>query len=132
MSGNLKQFATESHTEKSILQLLRNSSTLQQLEMKILQIAQENVSIIGIDANQSTQKFPLNTRNSLVLFTLCSVLASDLMYLIYDANDFKDYAVAILASCTMIVSILVFAYILVKMRIIFDFLHRLEEIINNS
>lgn len=100
--------------------------------MKILQIAQENFSIIGIDANQSTQKFPLNTRNSLVLFTLCSVLASDLMYLIYDANDFKDYAVAILASCTMILSVLIYASILVKMRIIFDFLHRLEEIINNS
>lgn len=100
--------------------------------MKIFQTVEENFSSLGISAYQSQQRHPFNAKNVLVLWILCTTLYSDVMYLIREANDFKDYTISIFSACTMTVSILIFTTILAKMRQIFYYQKHIEEIINKS
>lgn len=100
--------------------------------MKIFQTVEENFDLMGISAYQSMQKYPFNTKNLLVLSILCTTLFSDVMYLIREANDFKEYTISIFSACTMIVAISIFAIILTRMRHIFFYKNYIEEIINKS
>lgn len=100
--------------------------------MKIFQTTEKNCALIGITAHQSAQKHPFNARNSLVLFILCITLFSNIMRLIRETNNFTDYTISIFSACTMAVSILIFAILLVRLRYLFYFQQHTEEIINQS
>lgn len=100
--------------------------------MKIFQTIENNFALMGITADQSTHKYPFNARNLLVLLTLLTTLFSDVMYLIYDTNDFKEYTISVFSASTMTVAICIFCIILFRMRRIFDYLNHIEGIINNS
>lgn len=100
--------------------------------MKIFQSVEENFSLMGISAYQSTQKHPFNAKNLLFLSIMCTTLFSDVMYLIRDTNDFNEYTISIFSACTMIVSISIFAILLAKMRQIFYYRNYIEEIIEKS
>lgn len=105
---------------------------IETIKMKIFQTAEENFSLMGITAYQSTQKYPFNTRNSLVLLILCTTLFSNIMRLIREASTFKDYTISIFSACTMTVSILIFAIILKRMRYLIYYQNYIQEIINKS
>lgn len=105
---------------------------IQTIKMKTFQIVERNCALMGITAYQAAQKLPFNARNSLVLFILCITLFSNLMRLIRETNNFKDYTISIFSACTMTVSILIFAILLARLRYLFYFQHRTEEIINQS
>lgn len=100
--------------------------------MKIFQTTEKNCALIGITAHQSAQKHPFNARNSLVLFILCITLFSNIMRLIRETDNFTDYTISIFSACTMAVSILIFAILLVRLRYLFYFQQHTEEIINQS
>lgn len=100
--------------------------------MKILITVQENFALMGISTNQSIQKIPFNAKNVLMLVIQCLTFSSDLMCLIYEADNFKDYTISIFSCCTMIVAISIFAMIMIKMRHFFEFQEQIEEIINKS
>lgn len=100
--------------------------------MKIFETVEKNFSLMGISAYQSRQNHPFNAKNLLVLSILCTTLFSDVMYLIRETNDFKEYTISIFSACTMIVAISIFAIILTKMRQIFYYQHHIEEVINKS
>lgn len=105
---------------------------IKQETMKILTTVQKNFALIGISAKQSTQNNPFNAENLIVLLILCLTLITNVMNLIYEADNFKDYTISVFSCSTMIVAILIFVMILARMRHLFDFLKQAEQIINKS
>lgn len=87
---------------------------------------------MGIDQYQAKQKYPFNIKNILFLSELSLTLASDVLYLIHDANDFRDYTISIFSICTMTVAIVIFATIMAQMRHFFDFLNETEKAVEKS
>lgn len=102
------------------------------IKMKVFQTVEDNFTLMGISAYQSQQKYPFNAKNLLVLFILCSTFFSDAMYLIREANDFKEYTISVFSISTMAVSILIFVIALAEMRNIYFYRNLIEETINKS
>lgn len=102
------------------------------MTMKFFQSVQNYLSILGIDLNQSQQKYPFNWRNVWTISMLGLAATSSSVQFFYVANSFNEYTNALYSATGMIAATLNFAIILQIMRPLFCLVKRFESIINES
>lgn len=99
-------------------------------EMIIFQSLQNHLSNLGINLNQSIEKYPWNVKNVLGLlwFGLMVIISNTFS----DAQSFKDYIIILNASLPFNVMCIEFALHVLKMQKIFQFIICLDHLITES
>lgn len=99
-------------------------------EMIIFQSLQNHLSNLGINLNQSIEKYPWNVKNVLGLlwFGLMVIISNTFS----DAQSFKDYIIILNASLPCNVMCIEFALHVLKMQKIFQFIICLDHLITES
>lgn len=100
--------------------------------MKIFQIFQNNVLLLGISRYYSNQKYLLNRRNMSILVIHGAAIASNFVYLYHVATTFNEYADAVYICVAKVDTAAILVIFIMRMRKIFDCLNRLENITNDS
>ena len=96
--------------------------------MKILQQLQNALAIYGIAAHQQ----PFNWRNLMAFFIFSCAIASNGIFIFYEAKSFQEYAESIFMATALIAVSICFVYIVLKMHRLFDCLNEMEKLINGS
>lgn len=101
-------------------------------KMKLFQITQKNLAILGIDRNQSTQKHPFNGRILLgfFLFGLFIILTSTFFF--HEASSFREYTETIYTLSGTIACTVAFTSTIFKMKMLFNFIAMSENIVDIS
>lgn len=98
--------------------------------MKILQLLQRDFARLGLSPNQSTtQKYPFNKINVKCLLVLCGVCGS-CAYGVQEATSFQEYTFLANEAFTILLIIEIYAILLWKRRLFFQFIDSLETNIN--
>ena len=96
--------------------------------IKTFREVQKLAKIYGVASNQH----PFNWRNNLAIFILCFGLISNGAYILNEAKSFQQYADAIFMAVALTGDMLVLTFLIVKMRLFFDYIHEEERMINES
>lgn len=97
--------------------------------MKTFQLSQQYFRMLGIELRESpTQKYPINTKNSIcvLLYSPGIILCS--FYFFYEADAFMAYTFSFVCLSAMIVTVTLYSYIVWAMPNL-DFISNIEEII---
>lgn len=100
--------------------------------MKIFQTSQENLSYLGISSYYLSQQYPINMRNVTVFLALSFGAILNGVNLCYVATTFEEYADSTYACWAILLCIIIFVCVIWRMRLIFDWMNRMEEITNES
>ena len=100
--------------------------------MLIFRSIQKYFAIAGINSYQSLQVHPFNTRNLIIfsIYGLCTV--SNVIYFLYVANNFTEYADIIYRISTLTMCAVIYAILVSKMDKIFEIFDTLESVIDKS
>lgn len=101
-------------------------------KMKIFQTIQRHYVSLGISSSVSSiQKYPINTRVFIGFLLFGLNAASQLIYIIYVANDFMGYMEVICASSGSTIIFVCFAAIVHKMTLLFETIDSIEKLIDS-
>lgn len=101
-------------------------------KMKIFQTIQRHYVSLGISSPApSSQKNPINTRVFIGFLLFGLNAASQLIYIIYVANDFMGYMEVICASSGSTIIFVCFAAIVHKMTLLFETIDSIEKLIDS-
>lgn len=98
--------------------------------MQILKSVQIGFASMGMTA--ATQKHLLNSKNLLILFILCLALGFSCIHIFIEANTFQEYTVSAYTFASLLLATVICSICMCKMRMIFGFIHQVENTINES
>lgn len=96
--------------------------------IKTFQKLQRLASLYGVDSNQH----PFNRRNWMEFSNFGFGIILNGAYILCQAETFREYADSIFIFTSLVNTMMVFAFSVLRMRPIFDGISRGEEIINDS
>lgn len=100
--------------------------------MKIFETARENFAVLGIDAAQSFQKHPFNTKITMAFVLIGLTTFLHVMHIFYAAGNLKErMQSATTTSGSLLISICIIT-IIFKMRTLFDCIKGFEDVIAMS
>lgn len=100
--------------------------------MQTFHVMQKNYAILGIGQAQAKEKYLLNVRNFLTFFMLSGAASLSCVHLYYEAKTFKDYAEAIYTGSSLIVSAILFVFVVSDMRLLIKCFLNIEKLVNES
>lgn len=100
--------------------------------MKILQISQRYFAALGIDSEQSKQRFYCNYRILMGFILLGYSLFGHLVYIIYVDGRFDKYIECVCASIAIVVITTCFACMVFGMSTLFGSVDDIESLIDTS
>lgn len=100
--------------------------------VKILQITQNYLAILGIESQQSIQQRPFNEENLKTLAVFSFTTISSIIYFCRAPNDFMEYNQSLCFTATVGNTMLLLALVIWKQPEIFEFIKNFEIIVNES
>lgn len=100
--------------------------------MKIYHIIIDLYRIVGIIPPKSSEKYPFNRKNFLVLIIFSAMVVSENIFFFCYANNFQEYTDSFYVLFTVDTAWLNYAAIVWEMRNIFTFIKSLENTIEQS
>lgn len=100
--------------------------------MHIYEPTLEYLRIIGLNWNQSIQKYPLNECNLIGLFVFGLNLICNVGYLVSGAVNLKNATDSMQSTLTLICATLIFMHLIWMMRELFEFYSKVDDIVTQS
>lgn len=100
--------------------------------MQILQSVYITLSIVGMSSHYSIQKYPFNARNLSALFIHGVNIIGNVGFLFSGIENLIEFTESLFLCITVSVATLMFIHVNWEMRQIFEFLSRIQEIVNQS
>lgn len=100
--------------------------------MEILQSVYITLFMIGMSSHYSIQKYPFNARNLSALLVHGVNIIGNVGFLFSGIENLIEFTESLFLCVTVSLTTLMFIHVNWKMRHIFEFLSRLEEIVNQS
>lgn len=119
------------HTELNIV-FLSKQNCFRSTKMKLFQRTQKYLAILGINPNQSIQKYQFNGRIWIGFFLLGLSIIFFSLFLFIEANNFCEYTEIIYILSGMIVCAAGFTFTIFKMKMLFDIVETSENAVNTS
>lgn len=100
--------------------------------MRLFQIIKRDLVILGVDSNQSTNKYVYNGNIFLCCFLCASCIILTGVFVFCEANSFIEFteSIYLLSSAIMITAAATFACF--KFKVLFDYIETLENTVNSS
>lgn len=99
---------------------------------QIFYTIQKNFEILGISANQSLQKCPLNERILLGFVLLAMCLFSFLLYVFNEANSFMEYTQSVYLTGAVVLISFTNVIVVIQMKKLFDFIISVKNLHNGN
>lgn len=100
--------------------------------MKLFQFVQSTFEIVGVCPNHSNQKHLLNGKILLVFLCYGLSITSCCVFVLYEAENFKDYTEFIPVFSTFITSALGYVTVLLRMEALFEIIAECVDTIEKS
>lgn len=100
--------------------------------MKIFETSKNYFQALGVDEHYAAQNRRLNTRNIRIFLMLVLSIMLNLLYLIFTASNFIEYTNCIYWTSTILVAVLIYAMFVWRMRKVFDYVNKIESLIESS
>lgn len=99
--------------------------------MKIFQLLKKPFGVLGIHPPKSFDENPITLRRLITLFILIQFSIASIVFFLFEATTFIEYADSFYISATAMLKVCVFSAILWKLIKIFELIENFEEIIQN-
>lgn len=99
--------------------------------MKLLQLVQSYMLIVGVHPPQPNEKQPLNRRNLGVILYLGLFVILTSAYISFDASTFEEYTEAFFLWITVTLTDISFALFVLSSSDMFQFIGNVEKTINS-
>lgn len=100
--------------------------------MPILESLHGNLRIIGMTAHQSTQNYPLNARNLVMILIFGMNITCNIGFLIYETNNLMEFTDSLYLTLTAILAVSILINLTWKIRQLFVFVNRVDETVDQS
>lgn len=100
--------------------------------MKVFQAIQRSLALVGIEPEQVSKKYPINSGIVTTFIILVATTASANRFFWYEASNFKEYADSFYATSTVTVSTINFVLTVWNIKAYFQFIQNLESFIARS
>lgn len=101
-------------------------------KVKIFQITQDNLALLGIKPHQSIQRQPFNVENVKTLAIFVVTTISSVIYVCRAPNDFMEYNQSLCYTLTIINTVVLWALVIWKQSELFKYINDVEIIVNES
>lgn len=101
------------------------------IKMKLFQVGQKHFENMGIDARLLSKKQPFNAKNGFASCIYCLDVITTIVYLLYEAHTFHDYADSVYSSSVAVNSCVIFIIIFLKMPKFFEFIKKFEKLVES-
>lgn len=102
------------------------------MELKVIQFAKKNYSILGINFNQPIQKCSLNEQNLETFFVLGLAIISNFVYFFHVAKTIDEFIISTFMTTSIVVITIVYVTLLWKMNTVRELCNAIENLINES
>lgn len=100
--------------------------------MQIYEPILEYLRMIGLNWNQSAQKFPFNERNLISLFIYGLNILCNVAYVICGATGMENVIDSLRATFTLLCIASIFISLVWKMQELFEFFSKTDDVITQS
>lgn len=100
--------------------------------VKIFQLTQSYLAMLGIVSQQSIQQQPFNVEKLKTLAVFSFTTISSILYFCRAPNDFMEYNQSLCFTSTVINTMLLLALVIWKQPELFEYIKSLEIIVNES
>lgn len=101
-------------------------------KLKIFQLTQRNFAMFGVDRTLLLQPYPFNTKICIGMLTAVYAVISNLLYLIFEAETFNEFAQYIFLDSSAIFMMLLQVICILNVKQLFQLIDSFENFINKS
>lgn len=101
-------------------------------KMKILRSIRDKLQIVGMSTHQSMQNHPFNARNLTSLLFHGINITCNIGFLVFGSKELTVFTDSLFLTITAILTVSIFINLTWRMRLFFEFIDNLEDIVERS
>lgn len=113
-------------------QYFQGGRQFQYIKMKFFTTALENFAFLGIEWDESSQKYTFNRKNIIPQIVCVHCITLTLLFLIYDAKSFVEYTETLFILSTAFLCGIVYISVYIKVNVLHNFFESCNSVANMS